>query len=153
MEDNETERENYSPDTIDASCSPRILKRDSLQCLAHNNKRNSDSMINFLPNGQCKRKSLTLEPISQRSGRSVFLEPIPQKLRRGRRVSSDTVIQSAQTAYKSDSDVSSNSDELIAKMFSNTCTEALTFLKKVFDEKLVSILLGDSFTVICKELY
>ena len=139
MEDNDKERENYSPDIIDAASSPRILKRDSLESLTHNKKRNSDSMINFLPNGPFKRKSLTLEPISQRSGRSVFLEPIPQTLRKGRRVSSDTVIQSAQTACKSDSEVSSNSDELIAKMFRNTCTEALTFLKKVFDEKLVSI--------------
>lgn len=95
---------------------------------------------NCVPNGHYKRVRLSLGLASQPSARAV-LEPLPPaKLNRSRRLSSEAAIQLAESCSKADLDAAalSNSDELITKMFSNSCMEALNFLKKAFDEKLVS---------------
>ena len=67
----------------------------------------------------------------------MLLEPIPPRLRRGRRLSDNAVLQSK--VCKEDTEDNSNSDELMTKMFSDSCMEALNFLKKAFEAKLVSV--------------
>ena len=136
MEDTGKQNGSDNPDTNDVTGSPRIRKRDSFQSLTNKTEHNSETTASHLPNGHCKQAPLTLGQISQPSkGRAALLEPIPPKLRRGRRLSDNEALQ---TSCNSDSEVSSNSDEFITKMFNNSCMEALSFLKKAFDEKLVS---------------
>ena len=125
---------NVNPDTNnDRSLSQ---KRDSLQSLTHKYELNLDA--NSLPNGHYKPSPLSLGQGSQPSGRAMLLEPIPPRLRRGRRLSDNAVLQSTQNVCREDSEHSSASDELMTKMFSDSCMEALNFLKKAFEVKLVS---------------
>jgi len=69
------------------------------------------------------------------------LEPIPQgKLSRSSRLSSEAVIQLAETCGNGNSEETpSSSDELLTKMFNNSCMEALNLLKNAYDQKLVSV--------------
>jgi len=97
------------------------------------------SPANCVPNGHYKRPRLSFGHASQQpSGRAV-LEPIPlAKLSRSRRLSSEAVIQLAETCSKDNSEETpSSSDELLTKMFNNSCMEALNLLKKAYDQKLV----------------
>lgn len=101
------------------------------------------SPANCVPNGHYKRPRLSFGHASQQpSGRAV-LEPIPlAKLSRSRRLSSEAVIQLAETCSKDNSEETpSSSDELLTKMFNNSCTEALNLLKKAYDQKLVSVVI------------
>ena len=127
-----------NPDINVNTDGPLIQKSDSFQSLTHKNELNSETTANYIPNGHYKRAALPLGLTAHSPGRAVLLEPIPPKLRRGRRLSSDATLQSIQAVSKSDSEATTSSDELITKMFSNSCMEALNFLKKAFEEKLVS---------------
>ena len=129
--------------------------RNSLQSFIPKNELPLNSAANCLPNGHYKLERPSLGPFSQPSGRAMLLEPIQPKLRRGRRLSGDAALQSLQTAGgKGESEDRINSDELLTKMFSNSCMEALNYLKKAFEEKLVSTKkccnFPDSFPVLNK---
>lgn len=98
---------------------------------------------NCISNGHYKRARLALGPASQQpSGRAV-LEPIPlAKLSRSKRLSSEAVLQLADTWSKGDSEETlSSNDEAITKLFSNSCMEALNVLKRAYDERLVSVVI------------
>ena len=125
---------NVNPDTNKDR--PLTQKRDSLQSLTHKYELNLDA--NCLPNGHYKPSPLSLGQGSQPSGRAMLLEPIPPRLRRGRRLSDNAVLQSTQNVCREGSENSSTSDKLMTKMFSDSCMEALNFLKKAFEVKLVS---------------
>lgn len=110
--------------------------RNSLQTFKPKNELSLNSTANFLSNGHYKLERPSLRPSS---GRAILLEPIQSKLRRGRRLSGDTALQSLQTeGGKGESEDCIKSDELLTQMFSNSCMEALNYLKKAFEEKLVS---------------
>ena len=137
------ERQNSSQD-------PRLVDMDDNKGRSLDSNDNTDkqkteelqskALVNCVPNGHYKgtSPSFSLGRTSQPSARAV-LEPIPMvKLSRSRRLSSEAELQFAESCSKNDSEAQSSSDELIKKMFNNSCMDALNFLKKAFDEKLVS---------------
>ncbi|XP_078362093.1 cyclic nucleotide-gated channel alpha-3-like isoform X3 [Oculina patagonica] len=98
----------------------------------------STSPVNCVPNGHYKLARLALVPASPQPSGRVVLEPIPlAKLSRSKRLSSEAVLQLADTCSKGDSEETpSSNSEAIAKMFSNSCMEALNVLKRAYDERL-----------------
>lgn len=97
-----------------------------------------------VPNGLCRRTSASFSPLErapQPSPRAV-LEPIPlAKLSRSRRLSSEVEIQSAESCNRNVLETPCSSDELVKTLFHDSYMEALNFLKKNFDENLVSWIL------------
>ena len=141
MDDNGRENQSLN---VDANANNDLLaeKTDHLLSL---------SLSNCVPNGQYKRPRLLFSQASQQpSGRAV-LEPIPlAKLSRSRRLSNEGIIQLSETCSRGNSEETpSSSDELLTKMFNNSCMEALNLLKKAYDEKLVSaVIIPISFRLI-----
>lgn len=135
MDDNGRENRGRNLDTNDNTDSEVLMqKTDPLQSILP---------ANCVPNGHYKRARLSLGPTSQQPSARAVLEPIPlAKLSRSKRLSSEAVLQLADACSKSDSkETLSNNDEIITKMFSNSCMEALTVLKRAYDEKLVSVVM------------
>ena len=136
MDDNGRENQRINVDANDNTDKDVLAKKtDHLLSL---------SPTNCVPNGHYKRPRLSFGHASQQpSGRAV-LEPIPlAKLSRSRRLSSEAVIQLAEACSKGNSEEtpSSSSDELLTKLFNNSCMEALNLLKNAYDQKLVSVVI------------
>ena len=135
MDDNGRENQSLNVDANDNTDNDLLAqKTDHLLSL---------SLANCVPNGQYKRPRLSFSQASQHpSGRAV-LEPIPlAKLSRSRRLSNEGIIQLAENCSKGNSEERpSSSDELLTKMFNNSCMEALDLLKKAYGENLVSVVI------------
>lgn len=135
MDDNGKENQSMNVDANDNTDNDLLAqKTDHLLSI---------SPADHILNGHYKQARLSFGHASQQpSGRAV-LEPIPlAKLSRSRRLSREAVIQLAETCSKGNSEETpSSSDELLTKMFNNSCMEALNLLKKAYDEKLVSVVI------------
>lgn len=135
MDDNGREHQSLNVDANDNTDNDLLAqKTDHLVTL---------SLANCVSNGQCKRPRLSFSQASQQPFGRAVLEPIPlAKLSRSRRLSNEGIMQLAETCTKVNfEETPSNSDELLTKMFNNSCMEALNLLKKAYDEKLVSVVI------------